>query len=333
MITPKQKIALGRTFADNPSLGIIELVEMLRSDILDSLKNDVALLRSKTTAEMTSIVDKKLKALTANLPDVETILETIKGKDASAEEVMQCLMKNQDFMAMCKAKDGITPSDAQITALIAQLMPTFDVPQDGHTPTTSELLQIIRPLIPEIRDGRTPTKEEIVALIQQVIPKPIEVTGESIVDMVNGLAVEPSKQIDARHIKNLPIVKSEKQRASRPGDNTRSLTFVLDTPTSSDVFPIWQVPKTVTITKVWATVRGGTSSTFNIEKRTSSALNSSGTDILSSDLVATQAGASSTSFVAGTSVISPQYFLVFVASALSGTVDQIVIEIDYTINN
>ena len=45
---------------------------------------------------------------------------------------------------------------------------------DGHTPTRDELLEIIRPLIPEVEDGHTPTKEELEELIKPLIPKSIK---------------------------------------------------------------------------------------------------------------------------------------------------------------
>lgn len=117
-----------------------------------------------------------------------------------------------------------------------------------------------------------------------------------------------------------------------PGD-TKSLTFTLDTPTATDVFPMFQIPYQITINKIWATAKGGTSITFNVEKRTASGLNSAGTDVLASDLAATQSGVNSTTFNGSNNAAIPaQTFLVFAGSALSGTVNQVVVEIDFTID-
>lgn len=114
---------------------------------------------------------------------------------------------------------------------------------------------------------------------------------------------------------------------------THSVTFVLDMPTGVDVFPIWQIPYAVTLTSVRATIRGGTSLDFNLESRASSSLNSSGTVILASDLSAIQTGAVTTTFSGTNNVLSSaDTFVVFVASAIVGTVNQIVIEINFTIN-
>ena len=105
------------------------------------------------------------------------------------------------------------------------------------------------------------------------------------------------------------------------------IPFVLDTPTAAESFPIGEVPFPITITKVTATVKGGTSITFNIEKRAANALNSSGTNIMTSSLVATQ------TVVNTTAMASPKVpagnHLVFVSSALSGTVNQVTLMIEF----
>jgi hypothetical protein len=114
------------------------------------------------------------------------------------------------------------------------------------------------------------------------------------------------------------------------GAKTKSITFVLDAPTSTDVFPIWQAPYAVTVTKVVGTILGGTSYTFNIEERSATTLNSAGTDVMTSDLAADQDGENTTTF--SNPGIASDSFLVLAASAISGTVGQIVIRIDYTID-
>ncbi|MFA9202153.1 MAG: hypothetical protein ACEQSC_01215, partial [Candidatus Nanopelagicaceae bacterium] len=110
----------------------------------------------------------------------------------------------------------------------------------------------------------------------------------------------------------------------------KSLTFTLDAPTSSDVFPIIQLPYNVTLTNVIGTVYAATSATFQIQSRSSATLGSSGTNLLTSSLTATTSGANTTSFATATA--STGYFLVLVASAVSGTPSKLTIEIDYTID-
>ena len=64
--------------------------------------------------------------------------------------------------------DGITPTDAELIELIRPLIPEVS---DGHTPTNEELRALIKPLIPKVKDGKSPTKAQLLKLIQPLIPK------------------------------------------------------------------------------------------------------------------------------------------------------------------
>jgi hypothetical protein len=114
------------------------------------------------------------------------------------------------------------------------------------------------------------------------------------------------------------------------GIKKRSFSFKLPTPTASETEAMCQVPYAITLTNVRGTVRGGTSVTFNIEERASNALNSAGSDTLVDDITATQTGVSDASFInAG---IAANAFLVLTTSGLSGTVNELIVEVDYTID-
>jgi hypothetical protein len=73
---------------------------------------------------------------------------------------------------------GITPSDAALRTLIAQVI-AENPPKDGHTPTVDEILAIVKPLIPAAipgptgQPGATPTDAQLLALIRPLIPDPI----------------------------------------------------------------------------------------------------------------------------------------------------------------
>lgn len=114
------------------------------------------------------------------------------------------------------------------------------------------------------------------------------------------------------------------------GQKIQTKAFVFDAPTGTDTFPLTQFPYAVTITKVTGTVLGGTSLTFNIQSRAAASLNSSGTNIMTSSLVASTTGANTTTFSAAS--ISANAHLVLASSAISGTVGQVVIMIEYTID-
>lgn len=104
------------------------------------------------------------------------------------------------------------------------------------------------------------------------------------------------------------------------------LTFIIDVPTNADVRFV-QVPYAMILTKVSATVIGATSVTFQIEKRTTAG--TTGTNMLTSALVATTSGANTVAF-ASNAIASGQY-LTYVSSSVSGSPSQISITIEYNI--
>jgi len=59
-------------------------------------------------------------------------------------------------------------SNEKLVEIIKPLIPEV---KDGNTPTEQELISLILPLIPEIENGHTPTNEEIIELIKPLIPK------------------------------------------------------------------------------------------------------------------------------------------------------------------
>jgi hypothetical protein len=110
----------------------------------------------------------------------------------------------------------------------------------------------------------------------------------------------------------------------------RSIT--IDNPVSGLIFPIGQLGgQTITITQIFGTVLGGTNCVFQLEKRSSSTLNSSGTNIMSSSLTATQTGANTVSF--GSANLSALDFIVLNVGSTSGPVTQLVITIVYIITS
>jgi len=169
------------------------------------------------------------------------LVEAKKEEDTTPiKEVVSALEKlnsNPQFIPVLKGEDGEdgedghTPTDEELLALIKPLIPKV---KDGKTPTTAELFKIIKPLIPEVKDGETPSDERIIELIKKSVPEQKEfvLEGEKIVEKINALEIEPEKQIDASHIRNLPKEVSKHtvgfQRNVAWFDET---TLVVDNPT------------------------------------------------------------------------------------------------------
>jgi len=129
-------------------------------------------------------------------------------------------------------------------------------------------------------------------------------------------------------------VRDSLDNATIPG----RFTFTIQSGGSWDdaVIPVYQVGETnpIQITKVKATVIGTTTPTltFNLEERNDGSLNSSGVDILASDLVADADGAESTDFSnPSQEVMEANDFLVFTTAggAESGTVNSVTCTVYY----
>lgn len=114
-----------------------------------------------------------------------------------------------------------------------------------------------------------------------------------------------------------------------PQGTIDSLTFSLPTPTGSEAFPFYHSKSGRTATKATVTLLGGTSPTLTcqVQKRAAASLNSVGTNMLSSSLVGTQAGASTTSFASAS--IAAGDHLVLITSAIGGSPTHAVIRIDF----
>lgn len=91
-------------------------------------------MKEEMMKELEKIIDKKLEHI--KYPRFEDIVEQIKGldgEDSDPEEVAKIILDMPGFIEMVR-------------------------PEDGHTPTREELLELIKPLIPKPRDGYTPIK-------------------------------------------------------------------------------------------------------------------------------------------------------------------------------
>ena len=85
--------------------------------------------------------------------------------------------------------------------------------KDGKTPTKKELVEIIKPLIPEHKKEIIVEKTEVIR--EQPIINSIESkeTGKSIVEKINELRTNTNEfKIDASHIKNIPNTQTLLQR-------------------------------------------------------------------------------------------------------------------------
>jgi len=109
-----------------------------------------------------------------------------------------------------------------------------------------------------------------------------------------------------------------------------SRSVVIDQPTYPLTLPIAQLGSNIQLLSITGTTLGvGSTLDFNLERRSSSTLNSTGTSILPSNLSATNTG-TFTSTLSLTN-LNNNDFIVFVSSSYSGPPNQLVILIKYKI--
>ncbi|MFQ5591241.1 MAG: hypothetical protein ACE5HE_08775 [Phycisphaerae bacterium] len=112
-------------------------------------------------------------------------------------------------------------------------------------------------------------------------------------------------------------------------NKTVTKIIYIENPLASDSFPIAFLADDVTMVQVRGVTDQGTVD-FNIEHRATDTPDLVGTDTLNSDLQATAAGASSTSFADAT--VPAERWLNYNASAASGTATKLWVAIEYTID-
>mgnify|MGYP001565128371 CR=1 FL=1 len=129
---------------------------------------DVILLASKGGNDSVLFLLDKIHAIQEEL---ENSINEIKDKfNNTVKEIKENTPDLNKVLESVKGKDGELPTDEYLLSLIRPLIPEPIKGEDGHTPTEQEILTLIKPFIP--KDGKTPTKEELIDLIKPLIPEP-----------------------------------------------------------------------------------------------------------------------------------------------------------------
>jgi hypothetical protein len=84
------------------------------------------------------------------------------------EKIEDAIPNFTELLKRIKGDKGDSPSKEELLDLIKPLIPQ---PENGKTPTKQELLDLITPLIPKVKDGKSPTKEDLLKIIKPLIPK------------------------------------------------------------------------------------------------------------------------------------------------------------------
>ncbi len=120
--------------------------------------------------------------------------------------------------------------------------------------------------------------------------------------------------------------------SARLAAKNKTITKVvyIENPIATDSFPVTFVADSVTLVQVRGVTDIGTVD-FNLERRATNTPDVAGTDILTADLQALAAGASTAAFVSSGAVAAEQW-LSYNASAVSGTPTKLWVVIEFTID-
>lgn len=172
--------------------------EKLKKAILEGKVTD------KTTLQIFNLVsdlEEKVESLTNDLKqEVEKSIAEVKASEVSLDKVLASI-KGQTGETGATGQDGKTPTTEELLLLVKPLIPEV---KDGHTPTKKELTNLILPLIPEPRnglDGINPSPEEVVPLVLEKLPKVEEETPEQTRDKLEKL--KGDERLDIKFIKGL----------------------------------------------------------------------------------------------------------------------------------
>ena len=206
-ISPKEYIS----FKANPVLAMIEFAKKIQQECQDQ----VAQIKTEHEKDIKMIVAETMKTIdgvkTSALKDfsgltVRTAFETLEGNLTQITNEIAKKVKIPQGKDGEPGKDGTTPKEGV------------------DYPSKKQIKEIVKENIAaEISisinelENTFKNKENIFAVKLEAVMKDIkkdfpkfELKGEDIVKEINNLPITPDKQIDAKHIKNLPKAKEEK---------------------------------------------------------------------------------------------------------------------------
>lgn len=207
----------------NPSLALFQAFKELSTELKEKTDSEIDRSISDFQERVIELVDERLdtieRKMEKSIPDLSAVLEQVKGTPGYTPE---------------KGKDYDDGKDADPDVVAQRLLPVlisyFDKirPKNGETPSDEKLLALIKANMPEIKNGEDADNEYIITELCKEIPKHVqkmkidvdvlkaellvalestftkeELKGEVIVERVNALPIEREKQIGKEHIRDL----------------------------------------------------------------------------------------------------------------------------------
>lgn len=151
----------------------------------------------------------------AMFQEVQSLLEAVENLNTKLEGVD---FKGVDIMNIKgdAGADAITPSDARLIQLIRPLIPEVKDGEDGKTPSKRELKKMMKELIPEPKNGKDADVEGIVEEVLSKVPKVEQIQPDMAEDIRNKIELlEGDERLTIASINGLDDLIDSKVTATR----------------------------------------------------------------------------------------------------------------------
>lgn len=186
----------------NPNAFIMEYIQQLETKMIDLKKSveNYEKMHENMQSEMTEMMSMAKEMKVRGDGDFEmantmakNILKDIKGQDgedADPVDVAQELLSMPEFIELTKARDGEpghTPTETELVALIKPLIPSPIPGKDSNPREVARIMYESPTFLKMIKGdkGDKPTKEELMDLIKLLMPKIKEVNLDEMISKIN----------------------------------------------------------------------------------------------------------------------------------------------------
>lgn len=137
-------------------------------------------------------------------------------------------IKGKDGYTPIKGKDYFDGKNADEEKIIITVLSKIPKPKNGKDGKPANEEKIIRKIFEQIKLPKDINLEDLIKKVLIRIPKQEEILGKDIVEKINDLPIQSDKQIDAKHIKNLPSLKQKKRFLKGSGGDSGGGEWVKD---------------------------------------------------------------------------------------------------------
>lgn len=121
-------------------------------------------------------------------------LEEYKEAKNKVTELQSTILKGDQGI---QGEPAHTPTNEELIDLIKPLIPE---PKHGKTPSKEEILSLLKPLIPKVKDGQTPSNERLISLIKPLMPHYDAEIGY-LEDKINNIKIPIPEKINVEKLK------------------------------------------------------------------------------------------------------------------------------------